>query len=297
MPWPCRIKRLPAELMLNVFQSQGRLKDILKFSSSCRLLNAIWRSNVNSITDAVFPKEYPCFTDAKLFLEAEDLIDPALSGPSLALEEEGDQQEINYATSLKRLQRLYAHAHDAVQLCNLHSDWVMERLINCRKTEEDGSTHQSNHPIRLVTVELARFTHCYYFIRVCVCSFFSAPLRTRCLNQLRSMGLSEIYLMSEIAFWLCRGGFIEGDNDYLFEEMPDTYEWKLRKTLGIFGPDGTDLLVSPEWEDALTMIQMVANEILPAEECEELLAFTDICSCYSWLFVGWKDQPEYWQKE
>lgn len=193
---------LPSEIFLIIFKAPDRLHDVYHLSLSCRFLHELWKSNLGTITQAILPREIPCYSSAQALAEAQESVELPGQDQHRVQSENADDHlndsHESYKAHLSRLYKLYTNARDIAAASNLKS---AEIIIEQLKWRPDIAC-RAHAPYLRVDARV-RFTHAFYFLRMFLLSYFSPSLHEHCLGMLAKMSFTETDLLWQVVSWLC----------------------------------------------------------------------------------------------
>ena len=181
---------LPTELIVHVFKSVDNIGSAAALSQTSHHLHEIWRHNLSTICDAVFPRTIECYDQACQLLEA-------MAKSEIVVEQSSAEEK--YDTAVVRAKVLVANRHIARRALELFTAGLPVRwdpdFEPCTGTCNGAGHNDHGYPI-VKGPSRIRFMEAYY--RAYSILYLGGKTATRRYQFLASMSLMEFFRMFDI---------------------------------------------------------------------------------------------------
>lgn len=188
------LPNLPTELIIHVFSSVDKIGSAAALSQTSHRLHEIWRHNLPSICDAVFPRMIECYDQARQLLEAMAKSDKVVAESSV---------EDKYKAAVIRARVLISNdnaPHKALRsfASSVPTEWV-ELLDSC-PCVWNGTGHDENGCAVVIGPSRIRFIEGYY--RALSMVYLGGRSAAKRYDFLASMNLLDFFRMFELVEYI-----------------------------------------------------------------------------------------------
>ena len=181
---------LPHELLILIFRSQNSILDALNLSSTCHYLHLIFHRNICTITPSLFLRDTGLNSDRLRLAQAQQMLKARGFIPACNEREETTPESSKSPASSPLeykclLPRLCENSRDAERICDLTLAW----FAVLPGSYDYGETNSCPNPAH---IKRQHFLHCWYLLKLCTLSPFSADIQKGCDDLLASSSIGEL---------------------------------------------------------------------------------------------------------